>query len=714
MARKSSNVSVPGNDASLQITSVLGDPTRRIRDCGQARELYTRLYLENQRRAAVYAQVRNQIEGGMPFNADDLRSNGEAWRTNVNFRDAEAAFFRAYLPYWKMVHEVPRKASFSIHEQSPDVAKWEVGMAEAFDRFIDDWGSDYYMQFQGATRDFVKFGPGYVMWPDGRTPRFKWAQTVQMYFPKRTKANVDDWELICLKREMNAAQLYEKIGSKEDQENSTKAGWNTRMVAGTLGSIMPKTDAQKRGWNKAATELAIQIAAPTPSANRYFDPNYYQDLVVNNDLVIGGVWPPVVVVDLWARKKGSSKVGHYIFTEKSDVPDFLYQADEEAEGFRQIFGTLFYDIGENGLLHSVKGFGVKNYYYATTINRTKCRLIDAVTFSAGMNFIRTDNAPDESPPVENYSMVNIFPQGLTQLQYFPQLQQMREVVDLLKANQDENNYTYNEVRPDIAETKTARQATILASIGQEMSTATSSTYLYQVGAIYAECFRRLRVKDSRDPDAKKFQERCKDLGIPDKVVADSEITVKTGASPTMASPLVRDQIATELLQTVYAQPEANRRWILEFYVGNKLGADGVQRALLPIGQDSDPRARREAMMENVDLSNGIPLPVDPSDSHVEHGDEHLKPLEAMAQAAQQGQQIGPDHLISFEFVIPHVAAHVQALSTDKVRAAQYQQLKARLTNVANIANGIKTRLARATQRGASPEAITQQLQQPPA
>ena len=45
---------------------------RRISNCAQARELYNRLYLENQLRAQSFAQIRNQIEGGRPLDPDDL------------------------------------------------------------------------------------------------------------------------------------------------------------------------------------------------------------------------------------------------------------------------------------------------------------------------------------------------------------------------------------------------------------------------------------------------------------------------------------------------------------------------------------------------------------------------------------------------------------------------------------------------------------------
>jgi len=670
---------------------------RRISNCGEARELYTRLYLENQLRANAYAQIRNQIEGGRPFDPGELQRNGEGWRTNCNFNDARSAFRRITRPYWKMVHEVPRKISCSVHAPDTQVDQWNTAFEEAFDRFIDDWGPDYLLQFTGWVSDYIMYGTGHAMWPDDENPRYVWMPTVQILLPKRTKANIDKWELVCLKREMTADELLKHVGRSEDSaRKSREAGWNPEMV-----------------------DLAIRMAAPGPAQTRYFDPNFWQDMIVSNDLVIGGVWPPVTVIDLWAKTRESDKIIHTIFTEKTDVPDYLFEAQEGESEFRRLLATAFYDAGSEGLYHSIKGFGVMNYYYATVINRTKCRLVDSATFSMGMNFVKGDQTPEQTPPVENYSMLNIFPPGLQQLQWYPQLQNPMELLGILTQNQTENNFTYNEPQKDIADTKTAKQAEILGSIAAEMSTADSSIFLSQVGTNYfAECFRRLRKKGNSHPDAVKFRKRCIELNIPEDVLDDEEkfeITIKAGASPTMASPMAREKIGADLMTQVYPLPSANRRAIEEFVVANKTGADGIRRFLLPIGVDSDPRARREAIMENQDMAAGVPLPADPSDAHVEHCDEHLKPLEAILNAVQPGaltagqpgqgmqqqqppQKMTPGHLIALQLTLPHIAQHLQMLSGNTAQKVQYQQLNARYKAVLSVFQGIMARLTRTAQQ----------------
>ena len=657
---------------------------RRIADCGQARELYNRLFLENQLRAQSFAQIRNQIEGGRPFDPDSLHASGEDWRTNVNFNDARAAFQRISLPYWKMVHEVPQTISVKIHDMDPAASQYGLIMAANFDRFLKDWRRGYMMNFSGMAADYVMYGPAHCMWPDEDTPRYKWMPSIQIMLPKRTKSDVESWELIVVKRELTAPELLKHIKTKETSKAAKEMGWNPKMI-----------------------HQAIKLAAPGPAQTRYFDPNYWQDMIVSNDLVIGGVWPPVAVVDMWAKSSDGKSIRHYIFTEKSDVPDYLFEGDEGTSDFTQLMGTLFSSFGSNGLYHSIKGFGVMNYYYATVINRTKCRMIDSATFGMGMNFVADDDTPKEVPPVENYSIINKFPKGLTQLQWYPQgLQSANELLGILSQNQDENNFTYNEPQKDIADTKTARQAVILSNIANEMSTASSAIFLTQIGEIFAEMMRRL-VKGSSDSDAKKFKERCIEMGCPPQLFKDLasgkiEMTVEAGASPTMSSPAAREQIANSLMQQLLALPDANRRAIIEFWLASRTGADGINKFLLPVGSASDPRARREAIMENADMAQGIVLGdppsfgVDPSDAHVEHADEHLKPLEAICQAVQQKQKIDHGHMIALQLTLPHCGQHLNLLSTSTLEKPQFQQLKSRFMAVASIAQGLLKRLAAVT------------------
>lgn len=650
---------------------------RRIKDVASARKVYTRFASDHSARLKTYAQVSNQLEGGRPFDPAALERDGAAWQTNVNFGDAASAFDRTYLPYWKMAHDVPNKIAVTVHSRSPDSDKWAKAFAEAYDLFLGDWGADYFSQFMLFTSDFVRFGPGYTMWPDGETPRFRHVRVENILFPKREKSNPDNWTVVAIEDELTASDLWGKLRTPKSRERAEYAGWNAKAV-----------------------ELALALAKNGNGAASGNDFTRIQDEIVSNDIAVSCEWAPTEIVRLFV-KEYDGEICCYIFAKNAEVTEFLYESKTFAKTFRHIIGPVFYSLGRGGLIHSIKGFAVKNYYFSMLTNRMKSRLMDAATFTMGINFQKTTDTPDEQPPVENYGAVNVFPPGLTQMNVYPQVAQAESIIGLLERNQSENNAMYREQRNQISETDTATQANLLASMAAEMGTATNSIYLAQLGEnIHSECFRRLRKKDSTNEDAKKFVRRCNERGIPRNVIFGAEVTVNTGAAASTASALVRDGIFRELMG-VARTPGFNGRWIRENYIANKLGAAAVGKALLPEGTESEPQARKMAMLENSVLAQGIPLPVDPNEPHFEHCDEHLKPLEQIAFGYKQAQKITPEAVAALMTALPHVKAHFEFLQQDETRKDAYKQVWPRFSMVESIANGIAAKLQQAQQQPGS-------------
>lgn len=666
----------------------ISETDRRIKDATSAREVYKKFFKANETRAKTMVQTRNQLEGGRPMDPATLERNGEAHRTNINFRDSEAAFNRTYLPYWKMVHDVPNKIAPSVQSSAPDSDKWGKAIAESFDLFLDDWGSDYFFQFMLFTYDFVKFGPGYVQWSDADSPRFEHARTEFVLLPKRAKANINSWEIVTIEGEMTVSDLWAKIRTKKQVSRSEYVGWNVKAV-------------------KAAIKLARQNSGQQTGSD---DWARIQDEIVSNDLRMCEEWAPLPIVRMFVRDF-SGKICCYVFTKDEGVKDFLFETDEYADEMKHAIAGIFYDVGVNGLVHSIKGFALKNYHLAMLTNRVKSRIIDSATMALSMNFIETEDLPDEAPPVQNYGGVNVFPKGLTQIGVYPQLQQGMAVTDLLERNAAENNYIYRESRQEIADSQTARQATILANLAEEIGTATASLYLSQIGeSIFAECYRRL-IRPSDDVDAAKFKKRLNERGVPLKVIAQLgatedkriDVTIKTGANPGTAGAALRDMIMKELLGMIN-MPGVNRRWIQEQYIANKLGSQAVGKALLPEGVDSEPAQRRLAMMENSNFGQALPLPVDPSDAHYAHADEHLKPLEAIIGMFKQRQQINPEQVVALQVSLPHVEQHLSYLKQDDTQKDAYKDAWARFSNTASVTVGIMAKLRKSQQQ--------QQQQQP--
>lgn len=634
-------------------------------------------------RSNTIAQTRNQLEGGRPFAPQDMEAQGAAWQTNINFGDAQASRDRDFLPYWQLINEVPHRAAFEIDSTSTECEKWEAAHSEVFDEFHEDWAAPYFVEFMKFAKNFIDYGPGIVQWQDGDDPRYKSVNVQRVYWPKNTQMNPDSWEVMALVRDVGASELYGYIRNKDKARQSAYAGWNVNAI------------------KAAIVQMGETGSGQFPD---YRDYTRFQDLLVNNDIVITTPFQPITCVWLYV-KNFDGKIGCYVFPQNQGVDEFLFEDDAWTDDWRHLIGAVWYDTGTDGMIHSIKGFGIKNFFFSSLINRMKCRMVDGATVASALNFqYGSENMPEESPPVENYGPVNVFPAGMTQLNVYPQLQPAGTVLEMLSSNRDQNNALYSEQQRQIENTDTATQAKLLAGMQGQLSVAQAAIFLSQVGSnIYTEQVRRLRTKGNVNDDAKKYVQRLRARGVPDEVIFDTPIRVKCAANAGMANPQMMIQKFQEGL-SLSQMPGVNSRWFLESFIAYKYGAQAVDKALLPVGQDSEPGQRRQARQENLDFGQGAQdITAIPEDAHFEHIQEHLPPLARIVDQYKKTQNISPEQISSLALGTEHTGQHMEFLAKDETKKDKLQAVTPAFRLIQSVARGILTRMqSQAQNPGQSP------------
>ena len=658
----------------------IADNQRRIRDVASARAIYDRFVLDSSLRIRTINEVRAQLEGGLPYDQSKLEAQGAGWQTNVNFGDAQAARDRTLLPYWKLVHDVPHKIAVDIDTVNPNSDRWSVAISEAFDDFLADWGADYFTQYMSFAKNFVDFGPGVVQWEDYDSPRFSAVNVQRIYFPKNARMSPSQWDVVAMVRDVSPSELYLRIKDQKARKTSKDAGWNLDAV-----------------------EEAIYQSMYGNSKRDPRDMTRVQDDIVQNDVTVASIFEPLQLVWLYVRQF-TGEIGCYVFTRQGGVEDFLFENESYCEDFRRLLGVVWYDTGTDGLVHSIKGFGIKNCAYSKLLNRMKSRMVDSATMSFGINFQRGEEMPDEAPPIENYGPVNVIPNGLTQVGIYPRLQEGMAVIETLSQNQAENNALYRQQQQSlIQKSDTATQANILAGMSGELTEASASIYLSQVGEnVFSECVRRLRRKGNTDKDAKAFVRRLREKRVPDEIIFDVEVRVRTAATAGLSSPMLRAQKAQAMLGMMNI-PGVNGRYWLEQYIANNFGSQAVTKGLLPEGAQSNPQQRRAALLENMAFGQGTPLPVDQADAHFEHAEEHLKPMEVIAGQFMQTQQISPEQGAALLIGIEHTGQHMAMLKQDNTQADKFQALWPAFSQIQTIAKGVIQFLQQQQQEQGQPQ-----------
>jgi len=642
----------------------------QVKNVASARDIFSQLWQDDELRRRIRAQVRGQLEGERPFNPSVLEERGELWRCNHNFRDAENAALRAEMPYWEMVNSTPTRLSVDIFSKSPHAAKWGKALATAFDMWLEDWGAGYQVEFGRLVREYIRFGAAYPRWDRDDDPHFRMQDGSDILFPKDTPVDPSRWEVVAVRGEMSAGELWKKYNSSE---------------------------ATELGWDKEGIKKALLNICPFAGDLSHDDWNALQDELVNNDMTASVTWPAAQVVELFVRDEDKG-VSQFIFLEDmkpnhagKDVKEsFLFHRERLYDDFTDFLGTVFWELG-NGKVHSVKGFAVRNFGLGVLTDKIKCKAVDGASLSMSLNLTRTNDAAEDAPPFESYGAVNVLPPGLQVQQVYPNLRDGLQILNLLENTGAQNNVQYRENQRQIQNSETATQAEILASMQAAASQANAALFLAQMGQnVFAKCFERLMRKGNDHKEAKKFRERAKEMDVPEEVL-DGEFDIQVGcaASPKLTTSHAQSVLWERMLQLI-GMNGVNGKLILENYFATTVGAKQVQNFLPEDGRGGNASALRQAMQENSDLSEGMPLPVDETDDHVIHATEHLRAFEQAVGRSKDEGQVDPNLAPFIQFGAQHLAEHFDFIDRDEVAKKQAAPLRERYIAARNAARGLIT------------------------
>jgi hypothetical protein len=643
---------------------------RRIRDAATARSLWLKLRTASEVRRNKWVQVQNQLDGAPPFSNRELMELGQSWRCNVNFRDAASTLEQVLISYWRLLHDTTNLASVQyLTPDDPNAEKWEQTFQHNFNRFIDDWGPDYVRNYLLFSQNHVSFGVGVAFWNDKSSARWEAVRVGEVEVPTRSKASVEKLTLFGVRQELEVDFLWELVRTAESKATARKRGWNPEAIEEMLVREFVKQDG----------------AVSTPVTGQ--DVLELQRLMRDNALGVTTGHDPVKLVHLLVRDY-DTKISRMIFAEGQEHQDkFLFDdsgSDSRPDSMVHTLAAVFFDAG-NGDWWGTKGFGVKNFQLATVQNRLKSRAVDR-TLIDGLNFRDLSEGGRETVPITSVGPFNFLPKDVEQVGSYPTGRSIIETIEMLDAQQSYNNARYRDQGKQIQQTDTATQANILANIQSQVDVANATLYLRQIARnLFTEQFRRLRTRGNPDQDAKLFRRRCiEEMGMPDKVFYDGEIAVRTGADPGAMNLAMQGDLALQGMQL----PEANRRWMQEKWVTSKFGSQAVAKALLPVDATAEIKSQRLALMENSDMGEGNPLPVDPQDNHAAHAPQHLQPMEVIVHNYDATGRIDPNGLIALQNAIPHLEAHFNFLKADKLQEALYRELWPRFTAVSSAAEGI--------------------------
>ena len=649
-------------------------------------QYYYRLYEEDQMRAKQRVKVQGQVDGNPPYDPAKLRDQGQAWRSNVNAREAEAIRNDNASALWSLLFTTPQlialKATAKLLDQiqpalRDQMDEWALIIAENYTDMLMRW-DDFYFNVMLNTNDIVTFGLGPMVWPDEIDWRFKSIPHASMLLSPRSKASLDQQTCVFLRDSLSLSQC---LGIIENEDLSTSRGWDVEKMKEAVVRRFAAND--------------------SPIRDGLYQKSYwesFQQQIKNSDTNLMATWDDGLFIVRALVKEGTEgKISHYIIQDFKGTQAYLQKSVCKYDSMRNILGMIFFNIGD-GYVRSVRGQSQMAYPLVELSTRFFNTTMDAAMLS-GSIIVTNQGSDSDDMRLIRMGPITRLPKNVSPVQtsFAPRLDQMISMRGMTNQILNNNTGVYKRQmeQPGERERTATEVQTQTEKEGMLLNYQVLQFYIHW-RRVHAEIIRRLLAKDYPESWGggelrKEFMSKCVAMGVPKQLLesdywnVDCVPAIGNGSGNRMAA------ITRELVNMSGQLDERGRNNATRDHVASLVGWSLADRYASAENRDAVPsQATNQAGMENNFFALGKPVEPAADDWHMVHIAAHLQPLMEVARAWQafqsgQGQQMDPTNLVTmFGMALQHIGLHIQYVSANKWLKGLVNQLKPTLKQLADV------------------------------
>jgi len=668
-------------------------PQERLTSPSKARDIHVRLRDDDRINAHNRALFQALLDGEPPYEQSELDDANQPDTTNLNFQGAEQKLERAKAPYYRLLNSgetlVDVTTSYGPEDERPD---WEAIMGEEISATIRE-SEEFPYEADLLVHKHVWEGLGLAHWQDDIDWRFRAAGQGQFFFPRQVAATESRQEIVTAEEQYAISELFRKIANLDGTEED--------------------------GWNAAAVRMAIQKATSNEPA--YQDWETLMAEVKNNDLFVGSKLPKVRVVHSFVKEFDGS-VSHYIISEEPcadrDAEKFLFKKRSVYKSMTQALVMFPYGAGTNTLLHGIRGLGYKLYPFEQQRNRSIGRLIDKGLMASSLMLQPSDETDMANVGLTYFGDLAVIPPGVTIPNVpMPDLQRSVipaiELMDRLVADRTAGYSSENVFDGDQRKTK----AEVMAHLEQsaELSGSALDFFYGPLDRLLQQVVRRMTRRGylAIEPGGEAIRDlklRLMKRGVPTEAFHRIDWKRVKAVRVIGAGSAAARTVGLQRMQTLRPRMDDVGQQMLDRE--EAIDAVGVAAANRFFPRDGRFRTTSDtsiAILQNAQLMQGVPIPVLPSEKHMAHAREHMKPMLEAYPLVGEGQMQEAEFAGQFETLFAHTVEHVSAVEGDISAVEEAAAMREMLQRFEEyIANGLKELAA------AEEEAAMQEQQAPQA
>lgn len=614
---------------------------KRFTDPQAVFSVYDDLKTEDVNDALRRAKIRTAVEGGLPYSAEQLRSKGLSFMTNLNFYglkgtiDARAdSITRLGIDTCDLIELTPLSGGMA----GPDDTRVADVIAEEASALIRREGHTI-PALATANRETDMYGIGPVAWPNDEAFAPEALERGQLKFRGDGPAMSSDHDLFMFESELPASYVFRLL---DNETWASKAGWDM----GTLKRLVVEVYSEHK--DTANDSRSVTGLSPWESelvrirSNTFYEHHQFDKFQV---------------LHVYVREMGGSQGITHIIVPGSDRQEkkFLYYRENAYENMDQCMVWIPYTASER-FARSIRGLAT----YLVPIERISDRLTGAIIDSAFRTAKLTlqQSSPGANPSVSLTENGNttIIAAGLDPV---PNANGAANLQSLTNVRQFVSQVGVGAVAgTDLAPVSTGfkyqgdgvQMSKAEAEIKERRRTAKDealfNTRVTYHDKIFSEIFRRImkivngpKVVLNSYPMVKDFVERCSRRGV----TADMLKEVPDRFTVTMCRDLMlgsdaKFQLLNQILQTTAGNiDEAGRRAATHDMYQLRLGRKAADRYAPVTSRDESPTDQGSlATIENSLLKELKPVLVGQDQWHWSHIPVHAQVLQEVQERVQQG------------------------------------------------------------------------------
>lgn len=648
-------------------------PVSRINDVNRARGIVAQLIYANRERNRVNTAIQGAMDGNPPFSRQKLQSQGQLWRTNVNWMEAKALKSAALCPYYDLF--ASNKYYFEVRTELGNLDQqemWSNYITEIQDEVLKGW-SGFDFNLQAMLDNMVGFGKGFLMWMDKSDWHFKFISQFKVLVPNGTDGYSEDLEVVVLRQACRVDQLWKPIRNPDA--------------------------ANAMGWNRRATLTAIANAVPefvTGQAGMQWNYDQVQQMMRDHDISMGVRCATVQAAHILV-KEFDGRVSHYICTENGVGPtqqspglpgenDFMCKRVGAFDSFSSVLATFFLETLD-GSWNGAAGLGNQIYAPIEAKNRLRCAEVDAAFIRGAITLQAKSASATQKVGLIQMGAFNIIPDGFD----VQQSTIMGDIAGLISVQRDldeliaSNTGVYRQrLDKPQGNPRTAREVTLDAQDSATLSNSAINRFYGNLDRFGTELFRRLK----KDSD---FKKKLESKGVPLECL-DHIKYVRAFRNIGNGSMFMRQQVFQTTGPLVPMMNEKGRNnWLSE-----NIAAQAGQDASARWNPQPDPSALPDdqvaiATGQVADMKIGVPAVVTASQNPVIFASTFIDAGEQSLASIQHGGH--PVEVLAFMPLDLHaIASHLQRMASDPSRQPAVQALSQRFESLGKATNELQSQV----------------------